>query len=139
MAVWFDAFVMNVDRTPRNANLLCWHHELYFIDHGASIYVHHDWESMLERADSPFREVKNHILLPWASDLGEADEQARLRLTEDRIAEILEAVPDKWLLREGDGLSAGEKRAVYSDFFARRLKASARFVEEANRARSELV
>src|SRR5215510_8648777 len=23
MAVWFDAFVMNVDRTPRNANLLC--------------------------------------------------------------------------------------------------------------------
>jgi len=152
MLVWFDAFTQNVDRTPRNANLLCWHHELYFIDHGASIYVHHDWETMLERADSPFREVRNHILLPWASGLGEADEEARLRLTEDRIAEILEAVPDKWLitpasklagdpglLREADGLSAAEKRAVYSDFFARRLKASARFVEEANRARSELI
>src|SRR5271154_1480594 len=24
MGVWFDAFVQNVDRTPRNANLLCW-------------------------------------------------------------------------------------------------------------------
>ena len=25
MAVWFDAFVQNVDRTPRNPNLLIWH------------------------------------------------------------------------------------------------------------------
>ena len=152
MAVWFDAFVMNVDRTPRNANLLCWHRELYFIDHGAAMYVHHDWETMLERAESPFREVKSHVLLPWASALGEADERARVGLTAERIAEILEAVPDKWLttpdsklsgdpglLREGDGLSAAEKRAVYRDFFSRRLKASARFVEEAGRARSELV
>jgi len=138
MAVWFDAFVMNVDRTPRNANLLCWHRDLYFIDHGAAIYVHHDWETMLERAESPFRESKHHILLPWASRLNEADEQARLKLTSDHIAEILEAVPDKWLLREGDGLSAAEKRAVYLDFFSRRLKASAKFVEEAGRARAEL-
>jgi hypothetical protein len=143
MAVWFDAFVMNVDRTPRNANLLCWHRELYFIDHGAAMYVHHDWETMLGRAESPFREVKNHVLLPWASALGEADERARVRLMSGRIAEILETVPDKWLLREGDGLgnglSAAEKRAVYRDFFSRRLKASASFVEEAGRARSELV
>ncbi len=25
LLVWFDAFVQNVDRTPRNANLLVWH------------------------------------------------------------------------------------------------------------------
>src|SRR3954469_23055818 len=36
-AVWFDAFVTNVDRTPRNPNLLWWHRTLYFIDHGASL------------------------------------------------------------------------------------------------------
>jgi len=139
MAVWFDAFVMNVDRTPRNANLLCWHRELYFIDHGAAMYVHHDWETMLERAESSFREVKNHVLLPWSSRLAEADERARLHLTPEKIAEILEEVPDKWLLREGDGLSSAEKRVVYLDFFSRRLKASAKFVEEAGRARSELI
>ena len=139
MAVWFDAFVMNVDRTPRNANLLCWHRELYFIDHGAAMYVHHDWETMLERAESSFREVKNHVLLPWSSRLAEADERARLHLTPEKIAEILEEVPDKWLLREGDGLSSAEKRSVYLDFFSRRLKASAKFVEEAGRARSELI
>jgi hypothetical protein len=83
--------------------------------------------------------VKNHVLLSWASRLAEADERARLHLTPEKIAEILEEVPDKWLLREGDGLSSTEKRVVYLDFFSRRLKASAKFVEEAGRARSELI
>ncbi len=32
--VWFDAFVLNVDRTPRNPNLLSWHRKLWLIDHG---------------------------------------------------------------------------------------------------------
>jgi HipA-like protein len=139
MAVWFDALVMNVDRTPRNANLLCWHRELYFIDHGASIYVHHDWESMLERAESPFREVKSHILLPWATMLGEVDVKARTALTVEKIEEILDAVPDNWLMRDTEGIGVAEKRAVYRDFFSRRLKASAKFIEEADRARAQLV
>jgi len=43
LGVWFDAFAQNVDRTPRNANLLCWHHEVRFIDHGAALYFHHNW------------------------------------------------------------------------------------------------
>ncbi|MBS1820971.1 MAG: aminotransferase class I and II [Acidobacteria bacterium] len=139
LAVWFDAFAMNVDRTPRNANLLCWHRELYFIDHGAAMYAHHDWTTMIERAASPFREVKHHVLLPWATRLNEADEQARTTLRTERIAEILDAVPDKWLMRDDDGISAAEKRAVYQDFFSRRLAASAIFTEEADRARAQLV
>jgi hypothetical protein len=139
LAVWFDAFVMNVDRTPRNANLLMWHREPYFIDHGAALYVHHDWQSMLQRAESPFRESKNHILLPWATVLETAEEHARSVLHADLIAEILDAVPDKWLLRDNEGISAAEKRQVYLDFFTRRLAASQKFVEEAERARVQLV
>ena len=41
--VWFDAFVSNVDRTPRNPNLLLWHRRLWLIDHGAALYQHHGW------------------------------------------------------------------------------------------------
>ncbi|MGA8731337.1 MAG: HipA family kinase, partial [Terracidiphilus sp.] len=37
LTVWFDAFTQNVDRTPRNANLLVWHRKLYPIDHGAAL------------------------------------------------------------------------------------------------------
>src|SRR5687768_6880606 len=36
--VWLDAFITNVDRTPRNPNLLWWHKTLYLIDHGAALY-----------------------------------------------------------------------------------------------------
>src|SRR3712207_5316699 len=36
--VWFDALVMNVDRTPRNPNILVWHGRPWLIDHGAAIY-----------------------------------------------------------------------------------------------------
>jgi hypothetical protein len=139
LAVWFDAFVVNVDRTARNANLLCWHRELHFIDHGAALYFHHDWKSMADKAESPFGQVKQHILLPWASALGEADAVARKRLNPEVLAAILEDVPEAWLLPEAKDLSAEEKRAVYLDFFTRRLKGSSKFAEEAIRARAELV
>src|ERR1017187_5488835 len=39
--VWFDAYVTNVDRTPRNTNMLWWHNRLMLIDQGASLYFHH--------------------------------------------------------------------------------------------------
>jgi hypothetical protein len=139
MAVWFDAFAANVDRTPRNANLLRWHGELYFIDHGAALYFHHDWKSMPAKAESAFREIGHHILLPWAEKLEEADEIARKRLNPDIFTKILEDVPEAWLLPEAKELSAAEKRAVYLEFFTRRLANSSKFVEEATRARAELV
>src|SRR3954471_20916812 len=37
--VWFDALMTNVDRTPRNPNLLSWHGRLWLIDHGAALYL----------------------------------------------------------------------------------------------------
>jgi len=40
--VWFDAFLSNPDRTHRNPNLLIWNREPWLIDHGATLYVHHD-------------------------------------------------------------------------------------------------
>ena len=39
--VWFDALVTNVDRTPRNPNLLVWHGRLWLIDHGAAFFRQH--------------------------------------------------------------------------------------------------
>src|SRR5688572_23543629 len=42
--VWLDALTTNVDRTPRNTNMLLWQGRLWLIDHGAALYVHHRWE-----------------------------------------------------------------------------------------------
>ena len=35
--VWLDSILTNVDRTPRNTNMLIWHKELWLIDHGLSL------------------------------------------------------------------------------------------------------
>jgi len=61
--VWFDAFVCNVDRTARNVNMLIWHRRLWLIDHGASLYFHHSWNSRDQHATKPFTLIKDHALL----------------------------------------------------------------------------
>jgi hypothetical protein len=139
MAVCFDAFVTNVDRTARNPNLLCWHKSLFFIDHGAALYFHHAWNDPLASARSPFAAIKDHILLPWASKLETVDPILRAKLGEDVFASILETVPDAWLRPEAGITNAGEKRRAYVDYLLERLKAAPVFLEEALRARSVLV
>jgi hypothetical protein len=129
--VWLDGFVMNVDRTAKNPNLLCWHRRLYLIDHGAALYFHHaDPPQFSTAAKSPFEAIRQHVLLPWAAQLDEADRFARSTLTHQVIARALDEVPEPWL--EG-------RRQVYSQFFAERLCATRPFMEEALRARAGLV
>ncbi len=55
--VWFDAFTTNVDRTPRNTNMLMWHRNPWLIDHGATLYFHHSpgWENEGGARGPPFR------------------------------------------------------------------------------------
>ncbi len=138
-AVWFDAFVTNVDRTARNPNLLCWHKSLYFIDHGAALYFHHDWKDPAASARSAFPAVKDHVLLPWAEHLEAAGSVLAGKLDEGVFATIVESVPDAWLRPEPGAPTAAMKRRAYVDYLLERLKSAPVFVEEALRARSLLI
>lgn len=139
LTVWFDAFVLNVDRTARNANLLVWHRKLYLIDHGAALYVQHNWPGMSEKSESPFAEIANHVLLPWAKKIAQARELAREKLSAAVFADIAAQISDAWLDAISSGQSADEKRAAYVDFLSRRLAAAHIFEEEAMRAHARLV
>jgi hypothetical protein len=139
LAVWFDAFTQNVDRTAKNANLLLWHRKLHPIDHGAALYFHHNWETMGEKIDSPFAEIRNHILLRWASQIPQAAALAHQKLTSHTIAEIVALVPDAWLEAIPGNLTAAERRAGYTEFLTRRLDSSSIFEKEAIDARSLLI
>lgn len=133
--VWLDCLIINVDRTPRNTNMLMWHKELWLIDHGAALYFHHSWDNWQEQASRPFVQVKDHVLLPWATELDTVDAQFKSILTEDKIRGIVGLIPDEWLVDEN--LTATEKREVYIQFLLMRLTASAIFIEEANYARKK--
>jgi hypothetical protein len=137
--VWLDAFVSNVDRTPRNSNLLTWHRNLWLIDHGASLYFHHAWERAQDADVSPFPMVKHHVLLPWASDVRAAGDRLAPRLSPHVLARVLDQVPDAWLGGEPRFAWPAEQRAAYVEHLRRRLEAAPIFVAEAERARADLV
>lgn len=137
--VWLDAFVMNVDRTARNTNMLMWHKELWLIDHGAALYVHHTGPSWPEQSKRPFAQIKDHVLLPKATELNAVDAELRQILTTERIQGIVSLIPDEWLMNNGVSESASEQRQFYAQFLADRLNVSEIFVNAANDARNALV
>ena len=141
--VWFDALVTNVDRTPRNANLLMWHKKLWLIDHGAALYFHHTWTNYLERSRESFPNIKDHVLLPFSSEvsLREADEKMIRLITPGTISGIIKLIPDEWLrFQPGVGAppfaEAAEYRDAYNEYLEKRLNAPRVFLEEAIRART---
>jgi len=133
--VWFDAYVTNVDRTPRNANMLMWHRRLWLIDHGAALYFHHSWTDMDQRSKAPFALIKEHILLPFASELEQADHAMTTAINDDVIKTVVELIPDEWLQDKSPFPPPAKNKQAYVQYLTRRLEAPRRFVEEAIRAR----
>jgi hypothetical protein len=135
LIVWLDAFTMNVDRTPRNPNLLRCGEETWLIDHGASLYFHHDWPTAEAKVASPFEAIRDHVLLPWADDIAGASALAHERLNADVIERIVDLLPDDWLVsEESDNPSAQRKK--YRAFLEARLAKSSIFEEEVRRVRA---
>lgn len=133
--VWFDAYVTNVDRTPRNANLLMWHRRLWLIDHGAALYFHHSWTDMDQRSRDPFARIKEHILLPYANNLDAADEAITALITEEVIRSVVDLIPDDWMNENSPFSTIADNRQAYVEYLTRRLVAPRPFVQEAIRAR----
>lgn len=123
--VWLDALTTNVDRTPRNPNLLLWHGRLWLIDHGAALYLHHGGLTA-EHAARPFPLIAEHVLLPYAGSILEAHERMAARVGPALLEDVVALVPDDWC--------AGGAAETYVDYLSRRMQ-SRSFAEEAERAR----
>jgi len=136
--VWFDAFMTNPDRTHRNPNLLIWQRSPWLIDHGAALYVQHDWESVDEaRTRSPFQLIKDHVLLEQSGDIDEADAAMAAAITEDLIARVVDSVPDAMLTDpalRSDFATPTAARARYVEYLTNRLRGPRVFVDEARDA-----
>ena len=125
LIVALDSFVMNVDRTPRNPNLLRWHGDLWLIDHGAALYWHH--AGAAPDGAKPFPRIREHVLLPYADSLPAAGALLRARLTDETIARAAALPPDPWL--------TGPPRAAYIDHLVARRDAIDSLISEATDAR----
>jgi hypothetical protein len=136
LTVWFDSFVLNVDRTPRNPNIVLWRRQPWLIDHGAALYIHHTWVDVETRARTPFAQVAEHLLLPHASSILAANEFACTRITPALIESIVALTPDSWLnTRPAKDRPVGALSG-YVEMLTRRLEAAAIFSEEAERVRT---
>jgi hypothetical protein len=126
--VWLDAFTTNVDRTPRNPNLLIWHERLWLIDHGAALYLQYGNPPALANADParPFPLIAQHVLLHRAGSILEAAERLAPRVDRALLNEVAGLVPAEWFAEDGP--------EVYVNYLAARAE-QADFAQEAERAR----
>jgi HipA-like protein len=127
--IWFDALVMNVDRTARNPNLLSWHGRTWLIDHGAAFYRQHGDRPLAESARASFPLIADHVLLARAGSLAEADRRLAGRAGE-AVDHSVGLVPGEWL-----GEDPASRRADFAAFLRDRLQPPRAFVAEAERAR----
>ena len=121
--VWFDSFVTNTDRSPRNPNILAWHRRLYLIDHGAALYVHHTWRDPDEHAARPLPTILDHVLLPRAGSISDAHERMEPRVTREVVDAVIESVPETWLAADGPAGGPSAQRRAYGRYLIRRLAA----------------
>jgi hypothetical protein len=133
--VLFDALVLNVDRTPRNPNILAWHGRPWLIDHGAALYFHHGWRpsDRLDTSGDRFEEARDHVLLPWASELQSAAAHLEAHVTSELIERVTQAVPASWFVADRHWTDVAAVRAAYGDWLRARVSALPIFLKEAQR------
>lgn len=133
--VLLDSLISNIDRTTKNTNLLNWKNELWVIDNGASFYFHHNWETWRNHLTRTFPLIKDHVLLKQANDLPSAAIEILRLMSEDKISQIIESIPEDWLEDEAEELSPNEMRANYLEYMKAKLAMIDSLVKEAEDAR----
>ena len=137
--VLLDYILTNVDRTPRNTNMLMWHKELWLIDHGASLYFHHSWENWEEQSKRAFVAIKDHVLLPQASEIESIVEEFCATFNSKLIREVISLIPDEWLSDYSASDSPKERRQVYAQFIETRVKMIDSKIKEIDNARKSTI
>ena len=125
--VWLDALLTNVDRSAANPNLLVWHQQVWLIDHGAALYLQHGGLRPAEQATRAFPQIAEHVLLPRASSILEADERLSPRVDRALLEQVTALVPGEWLV--------GDPAETYVEYLERRLEAPRAFAQEAEHVR----
>jgi hypothetical protein len=130
--VWLDAFVANVDRSARNTNLLIWHKSLWAIDHGACLRFHHSWGDVGAFAGAAYN-YADHVLAATGHPR-RVHEELAAQVTADLLGEVLDLVPDEWLVPDPTRpdprapADVAAAREAYAAYLTARLDAAGRWL-----------
>jgi hypothetical protein len=120
--LWLDALVANADRSWRNPNMLLWHGELYLIDHGATLTFQHRWSSADAAAQRPY-DAADHALIGCRGLVEDADRDLAPLVTPEVLGQVVQEVPEQWLVPEPDQDGVEGLRQAYADWLTARLAA----------------
>ncbi|RVX37844.1 hypothetical protein EDD27_0123 [Nonomuraea polychroma] len=115
--VWFDGLIHNIDRSWRNPNLLVWDRDTWLIDHGASLWFHHNWPTA--DPQRPF-DAGDHVLEPFAGDVAAVGDDLAGKITRELLETVTALVPDEWLDGEPGFDGPQAVREAYVDHLVRR-------------------
>jgi hypothetical protein len=127
--VWLDGFLMNMDRTVRNTNMLIWNHELWLIDHGAALYFHHSGQPWDDKFNNAFELIKKHVLYYSATKLNEADAWAKHHITPEKIDQLVSIIPDEWIEADLIYETVNLQKQAYANFLKNRLLNASQFIK----------
>ena len=133
--VLLDSIISNTDRTAKNTNLLIWNQELWIIDNGASFYFHHNWPLWENHLTRTFPLIKDHVLLPQATELDYAKQEITSKITPQIIKNITNSIPEDWLTNQTDSLTPAQMRAAYTTYLNAKLGMVDALIKEAKDAR----
>ena len=133
--VLLDSLISNIDRTAKNTNLLYWNRELWAIDHGASFYFHHQWDTWENHLTRTFPLIKDHVLLSQATKLKDVAKEVKSVLTDERMQSIIDRIPEDWLQNDSDTITTDTMRANYLTYLKAKLALMESLIKEAEDAR----
>lgn len=128
--VWLDSFLLNVDRTVKNTNMLVWQKELWMIDYGACLYFHHNMSSWEDMVKSPFKNIKSHVLAYHTKDMVQTNQELLSLLKPSVLSSIIDSIPEVWLEHASEDYTAAQQRQIYKDFLCQRLAHHQEFLKE---------
>jgi len=83
--------------------------------------------------------IKDHVFLPGATILDEANALLKPLLTPEVIHGIVSVIPSSWLADETGSFTEEEQRLAYVHYLEKRVQNSDIFVKEAKDARKSLI
>ncbi len=122
--LWLDAWVLNMDRSLSNPNILSWHAQHWLIDHGAALPFQHDWDGVTEQdpRETPY-DLRGHLFAAHGERMRALDEQLARRFSLERLVDTAKRVPRAFLR---DAFPRGDLERLphaYAAFLWKRLKA----------------